>query len=125
MGLGNLLVMIRGASGDGYRGGSVSFRGDLGCGLHFCGLGARPHTGGLGMGTPRGWGDTKRNLPGERSLVSGLSLKLQRKLKRVILIFGRCRVANMLVKKVLGDSLMVQWLGLCAPKTKGPGLIPD
>ena len=77
------------------------------------------------MGTPRGWGDTKRNLPGERSLVSGLSLKLQRKLKRVILIFGRCRVANMLVKKVLGDSLMVQWLGLCAPKTKGPGLIPD
>ena len=28
--------------------GSVSFREDLDSGLHFCGLGTRPHTGGLG-----------------------------------------------------------------------------
>ena len=60
MGSGNLLVMIRGAPGSSYKGGSVSFRGDLGSGLHFCGLGARSCAGGLGMGIPRGWGDTKR-----------------------------------------------------------------
>ena len=44
---GSLLVMIgKGLMATVTKG--LSFGGDLGSGLHFCGIGARPHTCGLG-----------------------------------------------------------------------------
>ena len=44
----SLLVIFRGFWQQLQRG-SVSFRGDLASGLHFCGLGLRPHTCDLGQ----------------------------------------------------------------------------
>ena len=101
--------------------GSVTFRGDLGSGPRFCGLGA-----GLGNNPKEDNGPCLAPFTTSSSQKSHL-LPWQERLRGDETGWENDSIRNSFVciwTWGAGTSLMVQWLRLCVPNAGGPGLIP-